>query len=146
MGYNTDYEGVLLFSKSSLMNLEKLRYLDTILDEDFREHSDWHKLLPPDTYLTYINLELTQGRTGLEWSGNEKSHDMVDAVNLIKTLMEKKFKDKFYLEGKFLCQGESIEDRWLLMFDNDGIAFRQDITVEALITCPNCGHKFELGS
>ena len=146
MGYDTEYEGVLNFTKE--LTVEELRYLKSILGEDFREHPEWKESARVGTYLTYIDLVLTENWDGIKWDNRaEKTHDMIDAIALIKRLMEKKFDDKpFVLEGKFLCQGEDIEDRWFLMIDKEGYPWKQDISVAALITCPDCGCRFELGA
>jgi hypothetical protein len=145
MGYDTNYEGVLKLPED--MSIIQLGYLKTILGEDFRDHPEWHHLLPKNTYLTYIDLVLTEDLMGVKWDDRtEKTHSMVEAVNLITALIRTKLNNKFKFTGKFLCQGEDIEDRWFLMIDDAGIAFREDIATDTIITCPDCGCRFELGS
>ncbi len=146
MGYDTQYDGALYFSNLEDISVEKLRYLKSILGEDYRDHKEWHSFLPEKTYLTYIDFKLLDDFSGIEHTGAEKSHDQVDALNLIKALMEVKFGKPFRLEGRILCQGEDIEDRWFLIMGDDGVAYRLDIEIGTLITCPECGHRFELGS
>ena len=144
MGYDTDYKGALLFSNEDTLTAKELRYLTSILREDVREHKEWRIFINKDSYLTYIDFELMDDFSGIRHNGAEKSHSQVDAINLIKALMEHEFKKPFILKGKILCQGEDIEDRWLLSMNEDGIASRIDISLESVITCPSCGHRFEL--
>jgi hypothetical protein len=147
MGYNTDYEGTILFRDD--ITVKELRFVQRFLGKDFREMSNELKsLLPKDSYLTYIDLELTDDLAGVQWDrGTEKSHDLIDALNLIQRACIAEFGgSKVFASGKFLCQGEDIEDRYFILLDEYGFAYREDISVECLITCPDCGCRFELGS
>ncbi len=51
--------------------------------------------------------------------------------------MQKDFPE-FKLEGEFMAQGEDIEDRWKLVFEND-IAVEKKIEIKGKkVLCPHC--------
>jgi len=134
MGYSTELRGELKFKNE--LTASQLAKVKTFLGEDGREHPEWGK---PD--LDYIDLELLDDFTGLKWSGAEKTYGMVDGVNLIITEMKKAYPD-FELEGKFLAQGENIEDRWELVIEN-GVAVKKELSLDGKkIECPHCGEVF----
>ena len=139
MGYDTNYVGVLKFKNE--VTPKELAKMGTIVGEDCRDHPEWDK--DPECY-TYIDLELTDDYEGLQYNGDEKSSGMVGNINTLLNEMRKEFPE-FGLKGGFVCQGETILDRWKLKF-KDGKAIRVDIVVDKskLITCPHCEEQFEL--
>ena len=52
--------------------------------EDCRKHPEWG-----DTNLSYIDLQLTDDFSALEWDGSEKTYNLQDKVNLIIREMKK---------------------------------------------------------
>ena len=145
MGYNTGYHGILTINRE-LTGEEVLFLFNNVLGKDFREHKEFSKYLPKNTCLTYIDLSLKKGEgyklMHLIWNGAEKSHDMVDAINLILDIMNEKF-GNFKLSGGFICQGEEPEDISEIVFDENEKAIERKIQPPGiLIKCPECGHKF----
>lgn len=122
MGYTTRFEGVLKF-KNEITAIH-LRKLNTILGEDCRDHPEWKA-----TNLYYINLEVNDDYTGLQWNGAEKTYDMPDLVNVVIDQMQKEFPD-FQLEGQLLAQGEKVGDIWTLVIEN-GRAVRREIAINS---------------
>lgn len=138
MGYSTDFKGVLKFKKE--LTSTQLGKLNSFLGEDCREHPEWNR-----KDLSYIDLELTDDFSGIQWDGSEKTYDLVEKVQLVIDQMKKEYPD-FELEGEILAQGEDIEDRWFLVVENN-VASRRDIAITGTkIKCPHCGEHFILES
>jgi hypothetical protein len=137
MGYSTNFRGVLKFKEN--ITVAQLSKVKGFLGRDCRDHPEWGH-----TNLTYIDLKLTDDFSGLEWDGSEKTYDLADKVNLIIDQLRADHPE-FGLTGELAAQGEDIEDRWILCFDKNGTAVRRDVpSLGQIITCPDCGHKFEL--
>jgi hypothetical protein len=135
MGYTTNFKGVLLFTKE--LNGKELKKVKSFLGEDCRQHEEWGR-----TDLSYIDLELTDDFSGLQWDGSEKTYDLQDKVNVIIDEMRKEFPD-FGLEGHLVAQGEDVEDRWTLSIEANGRAVKRPVEVKgAKVKCPHCGEKF----
>jgi hypothetical protein len=136
MGYTTIFKGVLKFTNE--ITNKQLQKLQLILGGDCRQHPEWHT-----NNLSYIDLRLTDDFEGVEWDGSEKTYDLPEKVNLVVELMRKDYPD-FGLTGSLVAQGEDIEDRWILTFDN-GEAVKRDTVIDGdVIECPDCGHRFIL--
>jgi hypothetical protein len=125
MGYNTIFEGVLNF-KTELTKSQEF-YLNFILGEDCRSHKEWNA---PN--LTYIDLKITKNKKGLEWSEVEKTYDLEYKIPLVVRLMKDKFPN-FGLKGELLAQGENINDRYILIIDDEE-CIKKDISNKQ-ITC-----------
>lgn len=136
MGYSTQFTGVLEFTKE--LKASELAKVKTFLGEDCREHPEWEK-----TDLTYIDLELLDNFSGLQWNGAEKTYDLVEKVNLIIEQMQKNFPD-FGLQGELIAQGEDLNDRWILKVENNVATERKIVVSGKKITCPHCGEDFIL--
>jgi len=135
MGYNTDFLGELKFT--SELSAKALAKVKSFLGEDCRDHPEWQ------CSGSYINLEFNDDFTGLKWDGSEKTYEMTNSVNLIIRETKKEFPD-FGLKGQLICQGEDVEDRWLLKIEN-GIAIEKKIEIKGKkIECPHCNEKFIL--
>lgn len=142
MGYTTEFKGVLLFSKE--LTASELCYLSTFLGEDIRDHNEWPTNEHSENLYYSIDLALKKDFTGLEWTGKEKSYDMVSQVNYLISVMKAK-KESFGLVGEFLCQGEEIEDRWKLIINESGLAEKLEVVlVGKKIVCPHCEESFIL--
>lgn len=117
-------------------------FLETLFDEDFREHPEWKKYVTPHSYFNYIDLEFSNDRCGLVHNGSEKSNDLHETINLVTNIMRDNGFPEFELTGSMLCQGEEIGDIWRLKMI-DGVAYQQPIEIEGkYVTCPDCGHQF----
>ena len=140
MGYTTEFEGQLTFTKPLMA--EQLAYLNTFLGENGRDHPEW---VGPNLSkeISYIQFELTKDFTGIQWDGSEKFYFAVEAVNLILVNMQAKYPD-FGLYGSLTAQGEEIDDRWQLAIV-DGKAIRKDVPIIGQkVTCPHCNRDFVL--
>jgi len=135
MGYHTEFKGELKFTKE--LTASQLAKLNSMFGEDCREHPEWES-----RDLHYIDLEFNEDFSGIRWDGGEKTYSMDGIVNLILREMRRKYPN-FGLKGKFVAQGEDIEDRWELVIEK-GQAVRRILTLEGkVITCPHCAQRFE---
>jgi hypothetical protein len=136
MGYSTEFTGKLEFANE--VTAKQLAKLNTFLGEDCRDHPEWGA-----TNMTYIDLQLTDDFTGLEWDGSEKTYDLTEKVNLIIEKMRDEFPD-FELKGELMAQGEDMEDRWKLKIER-GKAVEVKIQIMGRkCKCPHCGEDFIL--
>ncbi len=134
MGYSTDFKGELKFTNE--LTIGQLAKVNSFLQEDCRDHPEWG-----NKELYYVDLELLPDFSGLKWNGAEKTYGMVEIVNMIILNTRKEMPD-FGLKGKFLAQGEDIDDRWELIFEN-GLAIKKELPQKVdKITCPHCEQHF----
>lgn len=142
MGYTTEFEGVLKFK--SPLTAEQELFLREMLPgpdecyEDTSDHPDWIK---PKGYNGYLQLEIANDKSGIEWDNNEKFYNAVEAVNTVILTMQSKFPN-FGLEGHLLAQGEEIGDVWYLKII-DGKAEKIETNID-LHECPECGHQWKV--
>lgn len=140
MGYTTKFTGMLEFA--SEVTVPQLAVLDTVLGEDRRDHPEWEFDSPAGFY--FIDLELAEGYSGLRWSGDEKSHGMVQAVNTVLRIMRKTWPE-FGLSGRMDAQGEEVGDVWALVVEPGGEARKVEMRLEGRrVECPECEHEFVL--
>lgn len=141
MGYTTEFEGILKFTRP--LTAEQELYLQTICSgdlEDPDDHPDWIK---PKGNLSYIQYVIAPDKSGIQWDENEKFYYAENACNLVILTMQAKFPD-FGLEGSLRAQGEEIGDIWDLAIVN-GVAVRRELPKpEDTITCPHCNEDFLL--
>jgi hypothetical protein len=139
MGYSTDFKGVLAFKNEP--TAKQLAFIKGMCGEDCREHPEWNA---PDLY--YIDLELAEDFSGIQWNGAEKTYDLDKLVNVVITQVRKEWPD-FGLEGALQAQGEEVGDVWMLTIGEDGFAHKQEIVLAGqIVECPECEHKFRLAS
>lgn len=112
MGYTTHFKGRLDFVSEPTSN--QLNKLNDILGKDCRDYPEWGY----ENY-TWIDLELTGDRLGLQWDGSEKTSCLTEKINIVLELMQKEFPE-FRLKGRLLAQGESIGDTYIIDVDEDG--------------------------
>ena len=142
MGYSTEYRGELKFT--SELTGKELGHLKKYFGEDCRDHPKWKGTMGNFDSSYYIQLEFLDDFSGIKWDGAEKTNGMVEQVNFLLQEM-KKIKPTFGFKGSFMCQGEEMTDRWMLVFQKNGIAKRKDITIKGdKVTCPNCEVDFIL--
>ena len=87
-----------------------------------RDHKEWIK--PNFSNTRYIQFKVTDDLCGIEWDGNEKFYNPVEAVNTIIINMQDKFPE-FGLSGTLEAFGECASDVWLLVVQ-DGVAHNFD--------------------
>jgi hypothetical protein len=122
MGYNTQFNGALRFTKE--LPSDQMDILETMMGEDCRDHPEWDA-----EGLYYVDLVVSH--SGLEWDTNtEKTYDLELIVNVVINQMRKTFPD-FGLTGSMLAQGEEIGDIWKLVMGRDGYAHREEISLES---------------
>jgi hypothetical protein len=114
MGYTTKFTGTLYFTEP--ITIDQLNYLETIFNEDCRDHPEWEA---PGLY--YIDLDFNGEENGLIWNGAEKTYFMDKLVNVVIRLMRKHW-PAFGLIGTMTAQGEDVNDRWKLIIDENGFA------------------------
>lgn len=140
MGYYTKFKGV--FKIEPELKATQLAHLKQFLGEDFRDHPDWIKNEYYHNLHYSIDLQLTDDFSGLEWDGMEKSQEMVAQVNYIISQM-RDICPEFKLSGKFIAQGENIQDSWELIIDETGWAKKLETPPTGTeIICPHCKKIF----
>lgn len=141
MGYSTSYEGDLRFTRE--LTASELVAVKKWLGEDVRDH-DWeHAYKEYGGYWYHIDLELTDDFGGLKWSGAEKTGDLSCIANFLIDRVREDVAD-FGLSGQMNAQGEDFDDRWSLVFDEDGRAHHRKVTITTgtVVECPHCEEKF----
>jgi hypothetical protein len=141
MGYTTEFDGALKFKHP--LSVEQDSLLRTILTGDMELAGDHPEWIKPKGYNGYVQLVITKDGSGIEWDGNEKFYDAVDAVNTVIMTMQAKFPE-FGLTGELTAQGEDIKDRWLLAIGEDGFAYEKSIDLGAIYKCPHCREEIIL--
>lgn len=116
MGYSTQFKGKLRFDNP--ITVPEMVKLDSILGEDVRDHPEWN--IPEDLYFTYVDLEITNGVTGLQWDGSEKTYEMPELIKLVIRLMQEEFPD-FSLSGSLFAQGEDVGDVYTISVDKNKV-------------------------
>jgi len=123
MGYSTDFEGVLNFTKDP--TVRAIMKIGNMFCEDCRDHPEWDVKDP--TY-TSMDLEFAYGPNtdmpeGIVWNGMEKTYGLVDAINLI-IVEGRKVDPDLSLTGELHASGEEDDDRWKIVIGADGMAKR----------------------
>jgi hypothetical protein len=140
MGYTTEFKGLLKISPE--LTASQLAHMKKFLGEDIRDHKDWETNEWSKELYYSIDLQLTNDFSAIEWNDMEKSYEMVAQVNYLITQMRKVCKD-FELSGKFVAQGEDMDDRWELIIGEDGFAMKVKTPPSGVkITCPHCEESF----
>ncbi len=148
MGYSTAYKGKFGFKNE--LTFPQLAVLKTILDESTNkelvaEANAFVRSLGGDP-VRYLCLQLSKDQKHVEWDGGEKFNDIENSLNFLTFVMRKYYED-FSLTGFCLAQGEEVGDIWRCYINKDGIAIREDISLESFtkkpVKCPHCGESFE---
>jgi len=124
MGYSTTYKGKLLFPEG--MTIAMLKNMRKLI----KEAADLN-----------MCLCITTDLDGIEWDGGEKyGHgSSVEHVNYLTEEMKKEYPE-FKFTGHIDAQGESVDDRWVLHVDEEGVASRKDPTaIPDPDACSECG-------
>lgn len=137
MGYSTTFKGELKFTTEP--TAKQLAALKQMLGEDCRDHPEWGA---KDLY--YIDLAFLDDFSGLMWDGAEKTYDLDKTVNVVINVMRQQWPE-FGLAGMLSAQGESFDDRWVLVIGENGFAEKRDVVITGqTVTCPHCETKFIL--
>lgn len=138
MGYNTRFSGTLKFTTP--VTVQMLAKLNTMLGEDAGKIAK-----SSDREYGYIDLVVSKDFSGIEWdSGTEKTYFLEKSVNVVIAEMRKEWPE-FGLTGQLMAQGEDMEDRWMLVMEDDGLAHKRKVAITGQrVKCPDCGHKFIL--
>ncbi len=137
MGYKTTFKGEFKFTQE--LTASQLAKIKSFLGKDCRDHPEWN-----NTNLYRVDLVLLDDFSGLEWNDEtEKTYSMVGLLNLIIDQMRKDMPE-FGLSGKFLAQGEDIDDRYEIIIKDGRAMKRQVIIAGTKIMCPHCEEYFYL--
>ena len=140
VGYQTDFTGILRFTRP--MTLLELAYIEKQMGFDLPD--DLKGYIYPHGKPHYVQLEVSNDKSGIQWDGNEKFYEAVNAVNFVIDNARREIPD-FGLSGQLEAQGEEIGDHWFLVIGEDGYAKRVDAPkIGDKVTCPNCDHEFAL--
>lgn len=136
MGYTTKFDGVLAFTRP-LASINELTLVEYALNELDERGFEWQGRK------YNFDLCLSKGRSGLVWTGMEKTYGMEYAIVKFVELIQKTIPD-LGLQGSFTCQGEEVTDRYTLTLSDGGkIVMKMDSAVKAC-KCPECGHIWEV--
>lgn len=142
MGYTTTFKGTLKFNPD--LTAKELGHLKKYLGEDIRDHLEWLEGGFEEKDLYYVQFEINDDFSGIEWDGSEKFYGSVDCVNLLTKEM-RKVRPDFEFTGELQAQGEEADDRWILRM-KDGIAKGVKLVSSGdKVECPHCGETFSLG-
>lgn len=141
MGYSTDFEGELLFTRPligpELATVQKLFWMT-------KDEADHQSLKMSHGDISYVQFEFTKNLDGIKWDGSEKFYQAVEAVNFIIENARVTIPD-FGLKGTLKAQGEEVDDRWLLQIGESGWAVSEKIVMKGRkVNCPECGTDFML--
>ena len=134
MGYSTDFTGELKFTTD--LTGKQLAKIKSFLGEDCRDHPEWNA-----KELTYIDLELTEDFSGIQWDGSEKTYELAEKINLIISQMKKDYPE-FGLSGSLLAQGEDMNDRYSIVIENGFAKEKKIIITGKKVKCPHCDEEF----
>lgn len=120
MGYSTHYKGTIRIYN---LDLERVRILNLYLGKDKREIVQH---IPPgeDLPFTFFSVELNEEMTALQWDGAEKTYGMLEMLNFLRLIAQLEFGEG----DNMVCQGDEIEDRYILVVENNEVIKRAIIS------------------
>jgi hypothetical protein len=118
MGYTTRFKGNILFNETTTE--EAKSFISSFFGEDGRDHPEWG-----NERLTYFDYVFNKDKSGICWSGDEKSYDMVEKLQLMIDLTKQKFPEFGFKDGYLLATGESSGDVWFLVVENDVVSEKE---------------------
>jgi len=141
MGYNTDFEGELKFTRE--ITIDELRIVKEILETDEADKlaAVYGYAAKPDDRYSYINLELTDDFDGLKWNGGEKTYYMVTSLNVLLHAIKQRVPD-LSLTGSMFAQGEDVGDVWGIEI-RGGVAVQTEVAKPPMMKCPHCREWFK---
>ena len=139
MGYTTDFKGILKFTKE--LKQTELAKLNKILENEVDiKDPDLQNFAHPNM-LRYLDLELSEDFSGVEWDGSEKTYHMNEMIGFVNLKLGQ-IAPGCELEGQFECQGEDFDDTYILKVDGSKV---EKINVKLQLIkciCPRCGEIF----
>jgi len=141
MGYSTDFEGELKFTRD--ITIDELRIIQEVIAADGVEelaNTSGYQAKPDDRY-SYIDLELTDDFTGIKWNGAEKTYYMATSLNVVLHAIKQRIPD-LSLTGSMFAQGEDVGDVWGIEI-RDGVAVRTEVKKPPMTKCPHCREWFK---
>lgn len=133
MGYNTYFDGVLEFNNN--LSVGALKIIKNIIKAREAKYNGKN---------IYIQFELTEDLSGIQYDGSGKFYDAIDAVNYIIEKV-KGIYPNFSLKGEITAQGEDYSDRWKLAINDKGRAYKKEIIGnDGTVHCPHCDKDFNL--
>jgi hypothetical protein len=136
MGYTTNFEGKLTFSR--VLSVTELRELEDLADyqkqdEAYDKYADTH----PDSYNQW---EPSSDGLALGWNGAEKFYEYVE---WLEWLIHNYFEPRgIILNGVLRYQGEEISDVGRIEVSNNSVK-KVELDTEDIVECPNCGDRFK---
>ena len=132
MGYNTNFEGYLLFNRK--LTLEEIEVVLEVLEsEDYIRSGTF-------PYISRLDLMMDREYTGIQWDGMEKTKYLPEKINHFIKVIKGQIAD-FSLTGTMLAQGEDLNDRWAIIMDKNGVAREVKIVLgkeDKPLCCPSC--------
>ena len=122
MGHSTNYTGKIRITN---LDLDKVRKLKTFLGADKRDLMRDGVITEAQVdlleYSCFFDMELDEDLTAIQWNGNEKTNELENWLNMVGAHLDLK-----YQEGdNILCQGEEIEDRYVLIVEDGAVNVRK---------------------
>jgi len=98
---------------------------------------------PPSTQpALWLQWEIQEDRQTIKWDEGEKFYKY---IAWIRYIIEKILAPKGYkLNGEVTWQGEDRTDRGKIIITDNHIYVDESFTEEGCVTCPECGHEFEV--
>lgn len=139
MGYSTDFNGVISFSRALTVReykeLIKLANYDSKDDGTYKLYTNTPETIPD----SYLQWEPTDDGTGLQWNYGEKFYDY---IHWLRWLIKHYFKPHdIVLNGQIQWQGEEIGDCGIIKVINNKVTTKK-LIIEGQIQCPNCQERF----
>jgi len=138
MGYSTEYVGTIRIRN---LNLERVRILNQYLGKDKRDLDPSLGVPGVELPFNHFDLELTEELHGLRWNGSEKTYGMREALNFLREVATLEFQGGDFM----ICQGEELEDRYMLIVINNEIQ-KHSAAPAGVLECPECSHRFLPGA
>lgn len=135
MWYSTSFTWSLKFNDN--ITVKELSLVKSFLWEDYRDHPEWGSL-----DLSYIDLQLSDDLSWIEWDWSEKTYDLDKKIDLIISKVREVYPE-FSLSWSMLAQWEDVWDVWNLSIWPNWYTMVNSIALPwDQITCPMCQHKF----
>tara|TARA_R110002167_G_C12707228_1_gene655119 strand:- start:23229 stop:23765 length:537 start_codon:yes stop_codon:yes gene_type:complete len=122
MGHSTNYSGALRINN---LDLAMVRKLKSILGGDKRDLVKTGLITQAEFealgYSYHFDMELNDEMTALKWNESEKTNGLEDWLNMLAV----KFNLAFQEGDNLVCQGEDMEDRYLLLVEAGAVVVRK---------------------
>lgn len=140
MGYNTDYTGVIGFSRE--LKGSEITHLEPYLHSQYDRREDPNNTDNVGDF-NWIDLEFSGDFMGLEYNGSEKSRNMEGQLQFAINRLVEKAPDVM-CNGEMLAQGEEHDDRYKIIVTNNKVTVKKIVLKGKKVVCPNCNEEFIL--